>query len=218
MRLARLIRLMTRLRPLQSRVGRLHAGLLRLSGGRIRRSLLLAGGQPVLVLTTIGRRSGKVRSTTVAYVRHGDGYAVGALNLGSDWQPSWCLNLRAYPHAWVELEGERHEMRAREAQGEEAEGLWERFYDQLSLIRNTRHVARRHVPMVVLEPLAAAESLREEVDGQGQRPDASVLACAPSSAVGGVGEPGASVAAEHRRLPFGPRVSWGPSDVQPQRS
>ena len=160
---------MTRLRRLQPRVGRLHAGLLRLSRGRIRRSLLLAGGQPVLVLTTIGRRSGKARTTTVAYVRHGEGYAVGALNLGSDWQPSWCLNLRAHPRAWVEMEGERHEMRAREAQGPEAEGLWERFYDQLSLIRNTRRIARRPVPMVVLEPVAATESVPAEDAGRPQR-------------------------------------------------
>jgi deazaflavin-dependent oxidoreductase (nitroreductase family) len=162
---------MTRLRRLQPRVGRLHAGLLRLSRGRIRRSLLLAGGQPVLALTTIGRRSGKARTTTVAYVRHGEGYAVGALNLGSDWHPSWFLNLRAHPRTWVGLEGEHHEMRAREAQGQEAEGLWERFYDQLSLIRNTRRIARRHVPMVVLEPVAAAKSRVPEGDaGRRQRP------------------------------------------------
>jgi deazaflavin-dependent oxidoreductase (nitroreductase family) len=206
---------MTRLRRLQSRVGRLHAGLLRLSRGRIRRSLLLAGGQPVLVLSTIGRRSGKVRTTTVAYVRHGEGYAVGALNLGSDWQPSWCLNLRAYPHAWVELEGERHEMRTREAQGQEAERLWERFYDQLSLIRNTRRVARRQVPMIVLERLAAAESLREEVAGQGQRPDRSLLACARLARLPASGNPERAWRPSIDGLPFGPRVSYGPFDVQP---
>jgi deazaflavin-dependent oxidoreductase (nitroreductase family) len=161
-----LIRLMTRLRRLQPRAGRLHAGLLRLSRGRIRRSLLLAGGQPVLVVTTIGRRSGKARTTTVAYVRLGGGYAVGALNLGSDWHPAWCLNLRADPRAWVELAGERHEMRAREAQGQEAEGLWERFYDQLPLIRDTRRIARRHVPMVVLA--RAEESVPREHAGRRQ--------------------------------------------------
>ena len=156
MRLARLIRLITRLRRLQPRVGQLHARLLRLSGGRIRRSRLLAGGQTVLALTTIGCRSGKPRTTTVAYLRHGEGYAVGALNLGSDWQPAWLLNVRANPRAWVELAGECHQMRAREARGEEAEGLWERFYEQLSLIRSTRRIAGRQVPMVVFEPVTVA--------------------------------------------------------------
>jgi hypothetical protein len=68
-------------------------------------------------------------------------------------------------------------MRAREAQGEEAEGLWERFYDQLPLIRNTRRIARRQVPMVVLEPLAVAESVPGEDTARGKRPGGSVLAC-----------------------------------------
>jgi deazaflavin-dependent oxidoreductase (nitroreductase family) len=155
-RLARLIRLLTRARRVQPRVGRLHAAILRRSGGRIRRSVLLAGGQPVLALTTVGRRSGKERTTAVAYVRHGQGYALGALNLGSDRHPAWCLNLRAEPRAWIELEGRRTEMRAREAAGAEAAELWGRFYDQQSQIRHTHAIARREVPIVVLEPAGGA--------------------------------------------------------------
>jgi deazaflavin-dependent oxidoreductase (nitroreductase family) len=161
-----LVRLQTRLRWLQPHVGRLHAALLRLSGGRIRRSRLLAGGQPVLALTTIGRRSGKPRTTTVAYLHYGEGYAIGALNLGSDWHPSWCLNLRADPRAWVELEGERREMRTREARGEEADELWERFYAQLSMIRNTHRIARRDVPLIVLEPVPVPGSASDGDTGQ----------------------------------------------------
>jgi deazaflavin-dependent oxidoreductase (nitroreductase family) len=153
MLLARMLRLLTRLRRIQPQVGRVHAFLLRQSRGRIRRSLLLAGGQPVLALTTTGRRSGRQRTTTVAYVRHRTGYAIGALNLGSDQDPGWCLNLRTDSRAWVELAGDRHAVCAREALGEEAEQLWVRFIEQLPQIRHTRRVARRHVPMFVLEPV-----------------------------------------------------------------
>jgi hypothetical protein len=106
-------------------------------------------------------------------------------------------------------------MRTREAQGQEAEGLWERFYDQLSLIRNTRRVARRQVPMIVLERLAAAESLREEVAGQGQRPDRSLLACARLARLPASGNPERAWRPSIDGLPFGPRVSYGPFDVQP---
>ncbi|MDX6609440.1 MAG: hypothetical protein QOF85_1365 [Solirubrobacterales bacterium] len=154
MTLAKFLRSLTRYRRIQPQVGRLHAKLLRRSRGRIRRSRLLAGGQPVLALTTTGRRSGVQRSTVLAYVRHGDAYAVGALNLGSDRDPAWCLNLRADPRAWVEVNGERMSVEARQASGEEAEWLWRAFIDRLPAIADSRALAQREVPMLVLTPLA----------------------------------------------------------------
>jgi deazaflavin-dependent oxidoreductase (nitroreductase family) len=150
--LARLFRLLTRLRRIQPLVGRMHAAAIRRSGGRIRRSRVLAGGQPVLALTTTGRRSGQPRTTTVAYVSHQGGYAIGGLNLGSDRHPSWVLNLRAEPRAAIDVAGERIEVGAREASGDEAALLWARFIEQLPQTRHTRRVARREVPVFVLEP------------------------------------------------------------------
>ena len=149
--LAKTIRFLTRFRRIQPRVGRMHAALLRRSGGRLRRSRLLAGGQPVLALTTIGRRSGEARETVVAYVRHGDGYASAALNLGSDRDPAWALNVRADPRAWIEVAGERMEVRAREATGSEAEELWARFIGQLPMTAASRRLAQRHTPVFVWE-------------------------------------------------------------------
>jgi deazaflavin-dependent oxidoreductase (nitroreductase family) len=156
MTLAKFLRSLTRYRRIQPQVGRLHAKLLRRSGGRIRRSRLLAGGQPVLALTTTGRRSGAQRTTVLAYVRDGDAYAVGALNLGSDRDPAWCLNLRADPHAWIEVNGERMAVESRRASGEEAERLWQAFIDRLPAIADSRALARREVPMLVLEGRGAA--------------------------------------------------------------
>jgi deazaflavin-dependent oxidoreductase (nitroreductase family) len=156
MLLARLIRQLARLRRLQPQIGRLHAVILRRSRGRLRRSLLLAGGQPVLALSTTGRRSGERRTTTVAYLTHADAYAVIALNLGSDRHPAWCLNLRADPQATVHVRGETLEVRAREADGVEAAQLWQSFIERLPQTANTRRVAQREVPLFVLEPLRPA--------------------------------------------------------------
>jgi F420H(2)-dependent quinone reductase len=150
---AKLARSLTRFRRIQPQVGRAHAALLRRSRGRIRRSRFLAGGQPVLALTTTGRRSGDERSTTVAYLRHGDAYAIGALNLGSDRDPAWCLNLRSDPNARIEVGGERMRVHARQAVGEEAELLWRGFIARLPLIADSRRLARRDVPMFVLDPV-----------------------------------------------------------------
>lgn len=151
---ARFARFLSRFRRLAPVAGRLHSLLLRAAGGRIRRSFVLAGGQPVLSLTTFGRRSGRERSTAVAYVRHGEGWAVGALNLGSDRTPAWCLNLMSDPHGWVEVEGRRVPVRAREATGDEASGLWDALIDQLSVTRHSLQLARRHVPVMVLDPVS----------------------------------------------------------------
>jgi len=145
---ARLFRFTTRSR-LQRQVGRLHARVLRRTGGR--RSML-AGGQPVLALTTTGRRSGRPRSTVVAYVPAGASYVVGALNLGSDRDPAWALNLDADPRAEVEVAGERVAVRARRAAGEEADALWQAFVAQFGQIAATLQIVRREPPIYVLEP------------------------------------------------------------------
>ena len=150
---ARFVRSLTRFRRVQPRIGRLHAAIVRRSGGRIRRSVMLAGGQPVLVLTTTGRHSGKQRSTTVAYLRHGEAYASAALNLGSDRDPAWALNVRADPRAWIEVKGERLEVRARRARSEEADGLWAEFIRRVPMIEDSRRLANRDTPIFVWEPV-----------------------------------------------------------------
>lgn len=156
MTLAKLARSFTRLRRIQPQIGRLQAVALRLSGGRIRRSRLLAFGQPVLVLETSGRRSGARRSTTLAYLRDGEAYAVSALNMGSDRDPAWCLNLRADPRAHVHVGGERKAVRAREARGEEADRLWRALIERVPATGRFRELARREVPVIVLEVEPAA--------------------------------------------------------------
>jgi deazaflavin-dependent oxidoreductase (nitroreductase family) len=142
------MRLLTRTR-LQPHIGRLHARVLVWTGGR--RSVL-AGGQPVLALTTTGRRSGARRSTVVAYVAVGDGYAVGALNLGSDRDPAWALNLEADPRAEVAVAGERVAVCSRRAAGAEADTLWQAFVGQFGQIAATLDIVRREPPIYVLEP------------------------------------------------------------------
>lgn len=57
------------------------------------------GGQPVLLLQTAGRRSGRTHSTPVQYLADGDTFVVVASNAGAARPPAWDLNLRANPHA-----------------------------------------------------------------------------------------------------------------------
>ncbi|MDX6668313.1 MAG: hypothetical protein QOK04_1693, partial [Solirubrobacteraceae bacterium] len=108
-------------------VTRAHAAIIRRSGGRIRRSFLFTGGMPVLVLTTVGRKTGRRRSTPVGYLRHGDAFAVLASNAGSDHPPAWWLNLQAEPDAELLADGARHAVRARRADPAAEEALWSEF-------------------------------------------------------------------------------------------
>jgi F420H(2)-dependent quinone reductase len=152
LRLARAARLATRVRPAQAAFTRLHASLLRLSGGRWRRSVLLAGGQTVLSLTTTGRRSGRRRSTPVAYFRDGDDLVVTAANLGDERPPAWFHNLMANPDAEVDVGGRRVAVTARRAEGEERARLWAEWVRRLPGAQASQAISGREIPVVVLEP------------------------------------------------------------------
>lgn len=132
-------------------VGRLHARILLLAGGRIRRSLFLAGGQPVLVLTTRGRKTGRPRSTPVAYVREGECFSITAANAGLERPPAWWLNLQSEPEAQVEVGGQTFAVRARRAEGSEQARLWALFVRQNAGAETTRKLAPREIPVLVLE-------------------------------------------------------------------
>jgi deazaflavin-dependent oxidoreductase (nitroreductase family) len=132
--------------------------VLRASRGRIRRSLLFAGGQPVLSLTTTGRRSGRSRSTTVAYMRDGESYVVTGVALGSERHPAWVLNLTANPAAEIEVGGKRIPVTARRARGAEEQRLWRRWVERLPATEAFREIAGREIPVMVLKPRATSAS------------------------------------------------------------
>lgn len=100
--------------------GRLQALIFRVTRGRVGGRF---GRGPVLVVRTTGRRSGKIRETTVLYERDGDHYVVIGSNTGSERAPAWSLNLLANPEAEILLGGRRIQVRASKASGHERERL-----------------------------------------------------------------------------------------------
>jgi deazaflavin-dependent oxidoreductase (nitroreductase family) len=129
-----------------------HARLLRRTGGRLRRSWLFAAGQPVLSLTTIGRRTGRPRSTVVTCFTYGDDLGVAGMNLGIASNPAWALNLQANPQAAITLRTETIAVTARRATGEEAARLWQRWVEVQPSARAFRDLAGRDIPLFVLTP------------------------------------------------------------------
>jgi F420H(2)-dependent quinone reductase len=133
-------------------VTRAHAAAIRLSGGRIRRSFIFSGGMPILVLTTVGRKSGQSRSTPLGYLKHGDGFAVLASNAGNDRPPAWWLNLQAQPSAEILADRRRSAVTARRAEAAEEEALWEEFARLNPGFDEYRNLTERQIPVVLLEP------------------------------------------------------------------
>ena len=150
--LARVARLPNQVPFITTRVTRFHAWLLRRSGGRLRRSWLFAAGQPVLALTTTGRRSGQPRSTPVACFIDGDDLVVAGMNLGRTNQPAWALNLQAQPDAQVTVGGQTIDITAQPAAGELRERLWQRWVDLQPSAEAFRQLAEREIPLFVLTP------------------------------------------------------------------
>jgi F420H(2)-dependent quinone reductase len=106
----------------------------------------------ILVLTTVGRKSGQTRSTPVGYLRHGDGYAVLASNAGSERSPAWWLNLQAQPRAVVLADRARFAVTARGADAAEEASLWQEFAARNPGFDEYRKLTERPIPVVVLEP------------------------------------------------------------------
>lgn len=131
------------------RVGsRLHSLLYKVSGGRLGGRWF---GAPVMALETVGRKTGRQRSTAVLCIRDGDDFVVVPANAGMDRVPAWWLNLRAAGEGVAVVRGERIRVRPRVAEGEERERLWRVFVGRYPQAEEYTRFTDREFPVVVLE-------------------------------------------------------------------
>jgi deazaflavin-dependent oxidoreductase (nitroreductase family) len=126
-----------------------HAWLLSRSGGRIGKTLFCS---PLLVLRTIGRKSGQARESPVLFVAHRDGYAVVASNAASQRPPAWWLNLQAQSDCEAFVGRRWRAVRAREATEAEAAALWPQLDAAYVGFEHYRAIAARRLPVVILDP------------------------------------------------------------------
>jgi F420H(2)-dependent quinone reductase len=129
--------------------GRLNIPLYRLSGGRIGGRL---GRAPILLLTTVGRKSGEPRTAPLVFLPDGERMIVIGSNAGNPRPPAWALNLAANPEAEVQVRRERTPVRARIAEGAEHDELWRRMNEQFSGFDTYRDRTSREIRLFVLEP------------------------------------------------------------------
>ena len=130
---------------------RLHARILRATGGRIS-GRVLGVQTDVLVLRTVGRRSGKPRDAPMFSLKYKGGFAVVASNGAATHTPAWWHNLQAQPDAEAFVSGKSYPVRARAASKQEVSELWPRFVEVYNGYEYYRSIATRELPVVILEP------------------------------------------------------------------
>ena len=110
-------------------------------------------GKPLLLLHHKGARTGTVRVSPLMYQRVGESYAVFASKGGAETNPDWYHNLLAHPEVEIEVGSGRFDVRARVAEGEEQEEIWERQKREFPQFAGyEQKTSRNQIPVIVLDP------------------------------------------------------------------
>ena len=113
-------------------------------------------GRTLLLLHSIGARSGAERVNPLMYLPVDGGYAVFATNSGYANHPGWYYNLRAVPSATIEVGKAMIAVTARETEGDERGVIWSRQIEVAPAFADLQANTPRVIPVVMLEPVASA--------------------------------------------------------------
>lgn len=108
-------------------------------------------GRGVIVLTTLGAKSGKIRKSALMRVEHEGAYVVVASQGGSRKNPVWYFNVQANPLVELQDGPERHDYVARELEGEERAQWWERAVKDFPPYGEYQKRTERVIPVFILE-------------------------------------------------------------------
>jgi deazaflavin-dependent oxidoreductase (nitroreductase family) len=134
--------------------GRTFRWMNRLIMGRARRTEGKTMGMNLLVLTTVGRKSGQERQTPLAWFPGPDGsWLVVASANGAQANPAWYLNLAAHPdQVTVEQAGRKVAVTAEELRGAEREQAWQQIKAAADNFRKYEQTTDRKLPVIRLTP------------------------------------------------------------------
>jgi deazaflavin-dependent oxidoreductase (nitroreductase family) len=127
-----------------------NVAVIRLSRGRIGSQL---GTQTILLLYTVGRKSGKRFVTPIAYFYTDGFYFLVASNWGKDTNAAWFYNLTAQPRTIIEVKGKAISVDAKQAEGDEYDRLWQYATEHHPPYLHYREMTKRHIPIIVLRPV-----------------------------------------------------------------
>jgi deazaflavin-dependent oxidoreductase (nitroreductase family) len=123
---------------------------IRVSRGHIGSQL---GKQTILLLHTVGRRSGRHFVTPIAYFYLENYYFLIGSNWGKPQNAAWYYNLLAWPRTTIEVRGKEIPVDARQAEGPEYDRLWKYAIEHHPPYLRYKEMTKRHIPIMVLKPV-----------------------------------------------------------------
>ena len=127
-----------------------HAGVYRATGGKLFGRM---GKSPILLLNTVGRKTGKKRTSPLLYVMDGEDFVIIASKGGAATHPAWYLNLRANPEATVEIGDREVQVEAEVADPEDKPRLWQKMVEMYPTYDAYQKKTEREIPLLVLRPV-----------------------------------------------------------------
>ena len=125
-----------------------HVFVYRLTGGRL---LASRSGGGFLLLTTIGRKSGRRRTRPLLYMKDDDTYVLVASFAGAPRHPAWYLNLRSNPAVAVQVKGYKFSAIAETATAEERSRLWPKVIAVFANYDEYQKRTAREIPLVLVK-------------------------------------------------------------------
>jgi deazaflavin-dependent oxidoreductase (nitroreductase family) len=110
----------------------------------------------LLLLTTVGARTGQSHTAPMMFVQDGERLLIIASNAGAPRHPAWYGNLVAAPRVTVEVGDERYEARATPLTGSDRERAWAFITERFPFFADHERMAGRRIPVVALERIADA--------------------------------------------------------------
>ena len=111
-------------------------------------------GKPVILLTTVGAKTGKIRKTPLMRVEHDGEYAVVASLGGAPKNPVWYHNVKANPRVELQDGTSSGEYQAREVFGDEKAQWWQRAVKTWPSYDEYQQKTDRQIPLFVLSPVS----------------------------------------------------------------
>jgi deazaflavin-dependent oxidoreductase (nitroreductase family) len=114
-------------------------------------------GAPIVLLHTVGARSGKPRTNIMMHLADGERYLVFASNAGADDNPAWYWNLKANPDVSIEVGDDIVDVHATELQGAERDDKYALQAERYPGFAEYQRMTSRTIPVVALTPTGAAK-------------------------------------------------------------
>jgi deazaflavin-dependent oxidoreductase (nitroreductase family) len=132
-----------------------HTRVYRATGGRLFGRM---GKSPILLLNTMGRKTGRRRTSPLLYVMDGEDFVIIASKGGAPTHPAWYLNLKANPDATVEVGDREVRVRAEEVNPEEKVRLWQKMVEMYPSYDDYQRKTKSEIPLLKLHPVEGLAS------------------------------------------------------------